>query len=175
MSWRTVVGGGQVTVGVTAQVSKSASLVGAVPPELHYLVYWILEPLSGPGTTLATHRGGGYGAPGRGGGGARKRLQQPPRHPKHTPRVSEFLGVLVSLGVWVRCRARESRQPGAVAPRSECPAAGRGQSRVPEHWSAPRPAAAAMGPPPPLASLGWSHTQVVVSSASGGRPEVSCT
>ena len=55
MSWRTVVGGGQVTVGVTAQVSKSASLVGAVPPELHYLVYWILEPLSGPATALATH------------------------------------------------------------------------------------------------------------------------
>ena len=59
MSWRTVVGGGQVTVGVTAQVSKSASLVGAVPPELHYLVYWILEPLPGPATALATQPGWG--------------------------------------------------------------------------------------------------------------------
>ena len=48
---------GQVTVGVTAQVSPWLAWSAAVPPELHYLVYWILEPLNGPATALATHPG----------------------------------------------------------------------------------------------------------------------
>ena len=49
-----------MTLGVSAQVSLLGPwLAVAVPPELHYLVYWILEPLPGPDTALATHPGTG--------------------------------------------------------------------------------------------------------------------
>ena len=45
-----------MTLGVSAQVSLLGPwLAVAVPPELHYLVYWILEPRS-PGRTLPLQR-----------------------------------------------------------------------------------------------------------------------
>ena len=140
----------------------------AVPPELHYLVYWILEPPHGPATALATHPAWETHHWGldTGSVGADQEIYIKDRLTRINFGPTCIFEFLVSLGGGLVGCKDGGREPAARGSGSTVRVSSAGQGscpRVSEHWSARRaPRRRRVSTHRPPVSSDWTHRLVAV-------------